>query len=353
MEKIMYAVYFDNTILKYFIFLASLIISIVVIKFIEHLVTKRFIAWVGMTKTFIDDQLILSLHKKAIPILYWLAFRFSIKILNLNTMLEEAINMISIAFSIAIGAMLVSSLLLVFIGKYIENKIDGTNRVIIYTWITRILEIVIWSVALILFLDNIGIKITSLVTGLGIGGVALAFAAQSILVDLFCCFTIFFDKPFEIGDFIVVDDQMGTVEYIGMKTTRLRALTGEQLILSNSDLTKSRIRNFKTMAERRVLFKLGVTYDTELAKLKEIPELIKRIINDVQQTRFGRAHFCAYGAYSLDYEIAYYILSGDYDTFMDINQDIYFQIKDEFEKRGIEFAFPTQTLQLSHLHNKD
>ena len=346
MDKIIYAVYFNNTILNYFIFLTSLIIGITVIKIVEHMVKTRFPAWAGKAINFIDDQLMLSLVKKIIPILYWLAFRFSAKILNLNTMLEETIKLISIAFSIAIGAMLLSSLLLFFIGNYIKNKIDGENRNNIYQWINRMVELVIWSIALILFLDNIGIQITSLVTGLGIGGVALAFAAQAILVDLFCSFTIFFDKPFEIGDFIIVGDQMGTVEYIGMKTTRLRALSGEQLILANSDLTKSRIQNYKTMAERRVLFKLGVTYDTALAKLKEIPGVIKNIISNVPQTRFGRAHFCAYGAYSLDYEIVYYVLSSDFDIYMDINQEIYFQIKAEFEQRGIEFAFPTQTLQM-------
>jgi small-conductance mechanosensitive channel len=346
LDKIIYAVYFNNTILNYFIFLTTLIIGIAVIKIVEHMVKTRFIAWAGKGKFFVDDQLILSSVKKIILILYWLAFRFSAKILNLNTMLEETIKLISIAFSIAIGAMLLSSLLLFFIGNYIKNKIDGENRNNIYQWINRMVELVIWSIALILFLDNIGIQITSLVTGLGIGGVALAFAAQAILVDLFCSFTIFFDKPFEIGDFIIVGDQMGTVEYIGMKTTRLRALSGEQLVLANSDLTKSRIQNYKTMAERRVLFKLGVTYDTELIKLKEIPAVIKNIISNVPQTRFGRAHFCAYGAYSLDYEIVYYVLSSDFDIYMDINQEIYFQIKAEFEQRGIEFAFPTQTVQM-------
>ena len=346
MDKIIYAVYFNNTILNYFIFLTSLIIGITVIKIVEHMVKTRFLAWAGKAINFIDDQLMLSLVKKIIPILYWLAFRFSAKILNLNTVLEETIKLISIAFLIAIGAMLISSLLLFFIGNYIKNKIDGENRNNIYQWINRMVELVIWSIALILFLDNIGIQITSLVTGLGIGGVALAFAAQAILVDLFCSFTIFFDKPFEIGDFIIVGDQMGTVEYIGMKTTRLRALSGEQLVLANSDLTKSRIQNYKTMAERRVLFKLGVTYDTALAKLKEIPAVIKNIISNVPQTRFGRAHFCAYGAYSLDYEIVYYVLSSDFDIYMDINQEIYFQIKAEFEQRGIEFAFPTQTVQM-------
>ena len=346
MDKIIYAVYFNNTILNYFIFLTSLIIGITVIKIVEHMVKTRFLAWAGKAINFIDDQFMLSLVKKIIPILYWLAFRFSAKILNLNTVLEETIKLISIAFLIAIGAMLISSLLLFFIGNYIKNKIDGENRNNIYQWINRMVELVIWSIALILFLDNIGIQITSLVTGLGIGGVALAFAAQAILVDLFCSFTIFFDKPFEIGDFIIVGDQMGTVEYIGMKTTRLRALSGEQLILANSDLTKSRIKNYKTMKERRVLFKLGVTYDTALTKLKEIPAVIKNIISNVPQTRFGRAHFCVYGAYSLDYEIVYYVLSSDFDIYMDINQEIYFQIKAEFEQRGIEFAFPTQTVQM-------
>ncbi len=346
MDKIIYAVYFNNTILNYFIFLTTLIIGIAMIKIVEHMIKTRFLAWAGKAINFIDDQFIMSLVKKIIPLLYWAAFRFSAKILNLNTVLEETIKLISIAFSIAIGAMLLSSLLLFFIGNYIKNKIDGENRNNIYQWINRMVELVIWSIALILFLDNIGIQITSLVTGLGIGGVALAFAAQAILVDLFCSFTIFFDKPFEIGDFIIVGDQMGTVEYIGMKTTRLRALSGEQLVLANSDLTKSRIKNYKTMKERRVLFKLGVTYDTALAKLKEIPAVIKNIISNVPQTRFGRAHFCAYGAYSLDYEIVYYVLSSDFDIYMDINQEIYFQIKAEFEQRGIEFAFPTQTLQM-------
>lgn len=346
MDKIIYAVYFNNTILNYFIFLTTLVIGITVIKIVEHVVKTRCIAWAVKGKVFVDEQLMLSLVKKIILILYWLAFRLSAKILNLNTMIEETIKLISIALAIAIGAMLLSSLLLFFIGNYIKNKIDGENRNNIYQWINRMVELVIWSIALILFLDNIGIQITSLVTGLGIGGVALAFAAQAILVDLFCSFTIFFDKPFEIGDFIIVGDQMGTVEYIGMKTTRLRALSGEQLILANSDLTKSRIKNYKTMAERRVLFKLGVAYDTALAKLKEIPAVIKNIISNVPQTRFGRAHFCAYGAYSLDYEIVYYVLSSDFDIYMDINQEINFQIKAEFEQRGIEFAFPTQTLQL-------
>jgi len=348
LDKLIYTTYFNNTILNYFLFIMSLVVSIAAIKIIKRILIKRFKSWSKETKTSIDDQLVSSLSKKIIPILYLAAFYFSTKILNLNSILEKIISTISLAFTVAIGAMLVSSLILFFVNKYIENKINGANSKIILKWIDRIIDVVIWSVALVLFLDNIGIKITSLITGLGIGGVAIAFAAQSVLVDLFCCFTIFFDKPFELGDFIVVGEQMGTVEHIGMKTTRLRALNGEQLILSNSDLTNSRISNYKTMEERRVLFRIGVTYDTTSNKLKEIPGLIKNIIDHVQGARFGRAHFCAFGAYSLDYEIAYYVLSSDYDKYLDINQEIYFQIKEVFDKQSIEFAFPTQTLQLYH-----
>ena len=162
---------------------------------------------------------------------------------------------------------------------------------------------------LILFLDNIGVKISSLITGLVIGGIAIAFAAQAILVDVFCCFTIFFDKPFEVGDFIKTGEHSGTVEHIGLKTTRLRAPNGEQIVLANSDLTKSRINNFKTLEERRVLFTIGVTYETSSEKRRQIPDMIKEIVTSMEDVRFGRAHFCRYGAYSLEFEIVYFVLS--------------------------------------------
>ncbi|AHM57535.1 putative mscS family protein (plasmid) [Peptoclostridium acidaminophilum DSM 3953] len=346
MENLLNVTYFNNSIFNYIMFIVSLAAGIAIIKFVEYVLVRRFKMWSEKKQLPIDDQLILSSSKKIIPFLYLVVFCFSIRNLTLISILESAIKMLNVAASIAIGAMIVSSFSLYFIDKYMENRMHVANSKTIMNWINRIIEVVIWTIALILFLDNIGIKITSLITGLGIGGVAIAFAAQSILVDLFCCFTIFFDKPFEIDDFIVVGEQSGTVEYIGMKTTRLRSLNGEQLILSNHDLTNSRISNYKTMEERRVLFRIGVTYDTPVDKLKEIPKLIENIIEDVQDVKFGRAHFCVYSAYSLDYEIVYYVLNSDYNVYMDINQEINFRIKDEFDRQGIEFAFPTQTLQL-------
>jgi small-conductance mechanosensitive channel len=175
-----------------------------------------------------------------------------------------------------------------------------------------------------------------------IGGVAVALAVQHLLGDAISSFAIFLDKPFEVGDFIIVGDLMGTVEYVGFKTTRVRSLSGEQLIFGNSDLTGSRIRNFKRMAERRVLFKLGVAYETPLDQLKKIPRMIEAIIRDNKLTRFDRAHFQGYGDFALIFEVVYFVLSADYNVHMDVQEAVNFRIKEEFERSGIAFAYPTQ-----------
>ena len=351
MPEFLYYEYFNNTVLDYLIFLASFVISCVGIKTIGHFLIKHLNAWANKTKTPLDDLLVLGIRKYLMPITYLGAFYLTAKVLYFNPALIKIINTAILAFILVIGAMFASSVAAFLFNKYFGNKVKGSNNKLALKWITGITRAVIWSIATILFLDNIGFKINSLIAGLGIGGIALAFAAQAVLADIFCFITIFFDRPFEIGDFIIAGDQMGTVEHIGVKTTRLRALSGEQLIFSNTDLTGSRINNYKTMKQRRILFTLGVTYDTTCDTLKEIPGLIKNIIDNVEDTTFGRTHFVSYGAFSLNFEIAYYVLSGDYDKYMNINQEINFKIKDEFDKRGIEFAFPTQTLYVQSSSN--
>lgn len=338
--------YFNNTVLNYILFLISLITSLVVIKIIEYFLLKRLNVWAEKTKTSIDGLLVRGIRKYLMPIIYFAIIYLNTKILYLNPTLTRIIDTVILALTTVIGAISISSVTVFILNKYWENKIKDTNNKLALKWIARITKAIIWGIALILFLDNIGVKTNSLVAGLGIGGVALAFAAQAILADAFCFLTILFDRPFEIGDFIIAGEQMGTVEHIGVKNTRLRALSGEQLIFSNTDLTSSRIRNYKTMEQRRVLFTIGVTYDTTYDKLKEIPELIKSIIENVQDTSFLRTHFFSYGAYSLNFEIAYYVLSSDYDKYMDIHQEINLRIKEEFDKLSIKFAFPTQTLHL-------
>ncbi|MGE3526922.1 MAG: mechanosensitive ion channel family protein, partial [Gemmatimonadales bacterium] len=183
--------------------------------------------------------------------------------------------------------------------------------------------------------------------GLGVGGVAVALALQKILGDLFASLAIVLDKPFVLGDFIIVDDYLGSIENIGLKTTRVRSLSGEQLVFSNSDLLGSRIRNYGRMFERRVVFSIGVIYQTTKEQLQAIPGIIRTAIEAQDKTRFDRSHFQKYGDFSLDFETVYYVKSPDYNIYMDIQQAINLQIFEEFGKRGIEFAYPTQTLFVS------
>lgn len=210
-------------------------------------------------------------------------------------------------------------------------------------------RIVIWTAVLLLALDNLGVNITALVAGLGVGGIAVALALQTILGDLFASLSIVLDKPFVVGDFLVVGDLMGSVEYVGLKTTRLRSLSGEQLVFSNSDLLNSRIRNFGRMYERRVQFEIGVTYQTPRDRLLEIPRIIREAVEQQDNSRFDRSHFKAYGDSALLFESVYYVLGSDYNIYMDIQQAINLHIHERFEQAGIEFAYPTRTLFLNNV----
>lgn len=211
-----------------------------------------------------------------------------------------------------------------------------------------ILRLLLWTLIILLILDNLGINITTLVAGLGVGGVAVALALQNILGDIFASLSIALDKPFMIGDFLVIDEHVGTVEYIGLKTTRLRSLSGEQIIFANNDLLKSRIRNYKRMYERRVVFHFGVIYQTSADKLERIPGMIRSIIEAQQEVRFDRAHFQKYGDSSLDFEVVYYVKGPDYNLYMDIQQAINLAMFRQFTIEKIEFAYPTRTVFMAN-----
>ncbi|MFW2405615.1 MAG: mechanosensitive ion channel family protein [Gammaproteobacteria bacterium] len=208
-------------------------------------------------------------------------------------------------------------------------------------------RIAIWSLVLLLALDNLGVNITALVAGLGVGGIAVALAAQNILGDLFASLSIVLDKPFVVGDFIIIDDYLGSVERVGIKTTRVRSLSGEQLIFSNNDLLSGRIRNYGRMFERRVVFSIGVTYQTPVEHLRRIPEIIREAIESQDRTRFDRAHFQKHGDFALIFEAVYYVLSPEYNLYMDTQQAINLFIHEQFAREGIEFAYPTQTVFLA------
>ncbi len=339
--------YLGNSISLYVTAAATIIVGLAAVHIFRKVVLYRLKIWAEKTETKLDDILIRLIEKTLIPLLYYGAVYFGIRTLNLPQKADRALEVASIIIATFFVLRIISSTVNFSLNKIIARKGESDTRRKELKGIMTILNILIWTLGFIFLLDNLGFNISAVIAGLGIGGIAIALAAQTILGDLFSYFVIFFDRPFEIGDFIVVGDKVGSVEYIGIKTTRLRALAGEQLVFSNKDLTNSRIHNYKKMERRRVVFHLGVTYQTSAEQLAEVPGLVKQIITDQKDATFDRGHFFEYGDFSLNYEFVYYVENADYTKYMDIHQAINLTIFKEFEKRGIEFAYPTQTLFVS------
>jgi small-conductance mechanosensitive channel len=224
-----------------------------------------------------------------------------------------------------------------------EHDRAAVGTISIISFIARTL---IWALVLLLTLDNLGVDITALVAGLGITGIAVALAVQNVLGDLLASLSITLDRPFVVGDFLIVDDFLGTVEYIGIKSTRLRSLGGEQIVIPNANLLNSRIRNYTRMSERRVVFNFSVPHETPREKLPRIAAEVRSIIQSEPKTRFDRAHFFRIGPASLDFEVVYYVLSPDYNVYMDAQQSINLKIMETLEREGVRFAYPAQRLLL-------
>ncbi|MGK7344797.1 MAG: mechanosensitive ion channel family protein [Candidatus Nitrospinota bacterium M3_3B_026] len=291
--------------------------------------------------------MISAVEKGAMPVLYFAVFYAAAGSMYLNPRVERLIDVAGLVilcfFAARVAVALVDN---VFEGEGLSEEGARTVKVI-PKGVSTLLKLSIWAVAVIFLLDNLGFDITTLIAGLGIGGVALALASQAILGDLFNYFVILFDKPFRKGDFVIIGDKMGVVEYIGLKATRIKSLSGEEIIFANTDLANSRVHNYKKMERRRVAFRIGVTYQTPSEKLARIPGVIRQIIEGLEDTVFDRAHFFSYGDFALVFEIVYYVIGADYNKYMDIQQNINLAIKDEFEKLGVEFAYPTQTIYLA------
>lgn len=232
--------------------------------------------------------------------------------------------------------------------RYGRARIESDRSAVTTVYAFRIASLAaVWVVAVLAAIDNLGFDVTALLAGLGIGGVAVALATQSILGDLFASLSIVIDKPFVVGDFIRVGDDLGAVERIGLKTTRVRSLSGEQLIFGNADLLSSRIRNYRRMEERRVVFRVGVVYQTPAAALRRIPSLVRQIIESRPDTRVDRAHFAEFGSSEYVFEFVYFVLSPDYAVYMDTQEAINLAIVEAFGQQGIEFAYPTRTILLA------
>jgi small-conductance mechanosensitive channel len=335
--------FYGNEVRSWLIALAVAAGVLVVLRLVEQVLIDRVQRFAERTRTMVDDIIVGSLRKTKFLFLLVVAVFAGSLSLNLDPDVRRILlSTAMIATLIQIGVW-GSAGLQIWLEHYRATEEDGANRTTMNA-LSFIGRLALWLVVFLLVIDNLGVDVTALVAGMGIGGIAVALAVQNILGDLFASLSIVLDKPFVNGDFIVVGDLAGSVEHVGIKTTRIRSISGEQLVFSNSDLLQSRVRNFGRMEQRRVVFSLGVTYQTPAEKLERIPSLVRSAIEAQQGVRFDRSHFASYGDSALNFETVYYVESSDYTQHMDILQAVNLRIYRTFEEEGIEFAYPTQTL---------
>ena len=341
--------FLGNTVREYLTSAGVFVGVLLVLPIARAIILRRLKAFSERTANDLDDLLHDLLRRVVGPVVYlFTALYFGTLFLTLPEslgLLVQSLLVIVLAIKVA---QVLQRLAAYGIRKWTEQtaKEDPTSAAMLKN-VTWVVQLMIWAATVLFIFDNLGINITAFVASLGIGGVAVALAAQSVLGDAFSSFAIFMDKPFQVGDFIIVGDLLGTVEQVGFKTTRIRSLGGEQLIFSNSDLTSSRIKNYKRMKERRIVFSLGVVYHTPVEKVKAISPMIKRVVDEHEYARFDRAHFKSFGDFALIYEVVFYVLRPDYNTYMDVQQSINVRLIEEFQKAGIEFAYPTQQLYVT------
>lgn len=297
----------------------------------------------GRTTTSIDDAAIRMIEATRISLVVVLALYAGSHNLGLPTRVFKLLDTAAmIALFLQIGLWLAALVAFWINRSRVRAMASNVGAATSLSALSFIAQLVLWTLVTLLMLDNLGVNITALVAGLGIGGIAVALAVQNILGDLFASLSIVTDKPFVIGDFIAVDDYLGTVENVGLKTTRIRGLGGEQIVFSNSDLLKARLRNHQRRRERRALFGFDVIYETPIEKLERIPAMVRRIVESQQPVRFERAHFKSFGESALQFEVVYWVLDPDYGRYMDIQQAINLGLMRELAADDIEFAYPTQ-----------
>ncbi len=337
---------FGNTVGDFIGATVAFIVFLFVFKIFQFIILRRLSILAEKTKTDIDDTLIKIVKSLRPPFYSFIAFYFAVQFLTLGSTLGEVLDsllVIWVVYQVIIAAQILIEYVFV---KALKNEEDKSAQGA-FGVIKNVIGVVLWMLGLLVILSNMGVNITSVIAGLGIGGIAIAFAFQNILEDLFSSFAILFDKPFKVGDFIIVGEHKGVVQKMGIKTTRLKSLGGEEIVISNKELTSARLQNFKKMEERRIGFTFGVTYETPTEKLKTIQGTVKDIIDSIENARFDRSHFTQFDDSALTFETVYYVTTSDYAVYRNIQQEINLRIKESFEKDSIDMAYPTQTIYLN------
>jgi small-conductance mechanosensitive channel len=340
--------FFSNSVAAWAIALAAFLFTFTVLPLVKRFMAARRRTWqeAGQTHPLAVELTALLVARTSRVFLWMLALWFASTLLYLPNRVDRIIYVVivfSFWFQVGLWGMAAVRYAIERRGRRAGTTTtpaqSGSIDIIVF-----IAGLTIWTMAFLLALDNLGVQIKPLLTGLGIGGVAVALAVQSVLGDVLASMSIALDKPFGIGDSLAVDDIQGTVEHIGVKSTRLRSISGEQIILANADVLKARVRNYGRMRERRSAFRLNVVYDTPVEKLRAVPAAVRMVIEAQPQTRFDRCHFLAFGDWSLQFEVVYYVTVSDYRTYADLQQTINLGILESFAALGVEIAFVSHSL---------
>jgi small-conductance mechanosensitive channel len=346
MHSLWQEIYFGNSLQDWAIALAIILGGFILLRLLKKTVLTSLKKWASKTTMTFDDLVVLGVERAVFPLLYLAFVYLGLKFLEFPAKWEH---IKSVALWVVVMFFLlkiVTSVVKYFILRALDQDEAGRVRQKQAGGLILILNFCIYIIGFIFLLDNLGYNMGTLIAGLGIGGIAIALAAQAILSDLFSYFVIFFDKPFEVGDFISVEDQSGTIEHIGFKTTRVKSPNGEQIVFSNKDLTDSRIHNFQRMEKRMVIFQIGVVYNTPVKTLEEIPDMVKNVILKQERVSFDRGHFTGFKNSSMNFEFVYHVLTTDYSFYMATHQAIWLNILQSFGDEKIELAYPSQTVYL-------
>lgn len=339
------AMVLGNTLYDYLMFVGLFVLFVLIFKglqwaalrFIEKLIRKTETAW--------DDAVVTIIRTIRPPFYWYVSFYIALKYLRIEGLAARTVDLVLITW-LVYQVVLALSILIDF---YMEQRLSKSDRgaQAAIQLVHSLAGVGLWLLGGLFLLQNFGVNVTSLVAGLGIGGIAIALAAQSVLADLFSSLAIFFDKPFVPGDFIELNGNKGTVQKIGIKTTRIRALNGEEIIVPNREVTGVVVKNIGRRKERRVVFRIGIVYETLTDKVKMVPELIREVIEAQEQTEFDRVHLKELAESALSFEVVYHIKSKDYEVYMDINQQVLLGIKEAFERHNIEIAYPTRMVYVN------
>lgn len=344
-DLLSYVIYNGNSGMDFLIAAFIFVASLAVLSIFKKVFISRLKKIALKTKTQVDDVL-LEVLENIKPIFYMVLSAYgAVSYLNIPSKISKLFNIIILTIIVFEGIKVAQKIISFMTYKAIkkEGDDDAQAKSTVKTF-NIFIKIILWSFGIILILQNANINVSSLIAGLGIGGIAVALAVQNILKDIFSSFSILVDKPFQIGDFIKAGNDFGTVEKIGIKTSRLRTLDGQILIISNQELTTARVENFKHIKKRRALFTLGLEYETSEENLAKVPSLVKEIVASQELADFDRCHFKSYGDFSLDFEVSFYVRTQNYSELLDVIQEVNLQIFSVFKKEGIGFAYPTQTI---------